>query len=212
MPKSPSNVIKQFRVRVDGQDDHAIQNFMTTNCSRFLLVHHVTTTENPHYHAYCETRFSQGNFSTKIKAELNVKGGDYSNKSCADDRKNEYLSYLFNTKKGNVPRLVASEGFSILDLKIYQEQARTIAEEFETRMKSEKKTQYELAMLVIERVGHDTCWNASVVYDEVISVLKASHMIARPYVVKDLISTVMAYAECGRANHTIKEITLKFFQ
>lgn len=211
MPKSPSTTIKQYRVRIDGDDDERVIMFCKKHCDKYLLVHHVTTTENPHYHAYCESKLSQGNFSNKIKLDLEVKGGDYSNKVCSPDRRHEYLSYLFNTKKGNKPRCVIYEGFSILDVKTYQEAATTIANEFATRMSKEKKTQYELAQMIIERVGHDRCCFTEVVYDEVISTLKASHMIARPYVVRDLISTVMAYADNRRSNQTIKDLTLKFF-
>lgn len=99
MPKSASSTIKAYRLRVDGDNDERVVDFLQKYCGKFLLVHHVTKTENPHYHAYCESTLTQGNFSNKVKQVLEVSGDAYSNKSCAADRKLEYLSYLFNTKK-----------------------------------------------------------------------------------------------------------------
>lgn len=211
MPKSASSTIKAYRLRVDGDNDERVVDFLQKYCGKFLLVHHVTKTENPHYHAYCESTLTQGNFSNKVKQVLEVSGDAYSNKSCAADRKLEYLSYLFNTKKGNEPRCVLYEGFSVIDVATYKETANTIAREFTTRLVSEKKTQFQFVELIIERVGSDRCCFPEVIYEETISVLKAHHQIARPFVVRDLISTVMAYSDNKQARNKVKEQTLKFF-
>ena len=211
MPKLPSPKIKQFRVRVDGSDDERAIHFFKKYCETFLLVHHVLPHGNPHYHAYVETNISQGNFSNKIKAHFECVGSDYSNQVCNPDRKLEYLSYLFNKKQGNESRFVDSVGFSPIDIAIYQENAKTIADEFTTRMSKEKKTLFEVGLLVQERLGDENCVHPEVIYDEVISVLKENRMLAKPYIVKDIISSVMAYTQNRRANQRIKEITLKFF-
>lgn len=203
--------LHQFRIRIDGSDDARVTDFCKKFGGKCLLVHHVLPTGNPHYHAYIESKLSQGNFSNKIKSELEVKGGDYSNKSCAPDRVLEYLSYLFNTKKGNQSRTVYYEGFSVLDVKTFQESAKTIAEDFAHRMSQEKKTQFDLVMLVIDRLGKENCIHPEVIYDEVIEVMKLNRMVARPYHVRDMISSVMAYSGNSRAQATAKGIALKFF-
>lgn len=209
MPKSPSTIVKSYRVRVDGLDDDKVLRFLKDSCSRWLLVHHVTTTENPHYHFYAETTYSQGNFSNKIKEVLGVRGADYSNKKCDDDRKIEYYSYMFNTKKGNQPRLVSYEGFSPIDVATYKANADQIAKEFTARITQSKKTQYDVVLLVLERIKSE--FEPELIYDVVIDVLKSCHMMARPHHVRDIIATVMAYSDDKKANSKVKDLTLKFF-
>jgi len=197
-----------YRVRIDGSDDVKMLAFFKSFTTVYLLVHHTTETDNPHYHAYCESKLTQGNFSNKIKKELDVKGSDYSNKKCDDDRKHEYLSYLFNTKKGNVPRTVGYDGFSVIDIKTFQENANTVAKEFKERLTQSKKTQIDVALIVSERTNSA---DVTVIYDFVIDVLKQNRMMARPNHVKDIIATVMAYSDNKLANQNIKDLTLKFF-
>jgi len=203
--------MKMYRVRVDGEVDERLVDFCKKLCDKWLLVHHVTTTDNPHYHIYCESTLSQGNFSNKIKSVLGVSGGDYSNKTCDVDRKLEYLSYLFNTKKGNKPRLVSYEGFSPIDVEIYRENATKIAQEFQTRMKDQKKTQYDVAMTALGRMSDGQAHLPEYVYQVVIDVLKESKLMARPNHVRDIMATIMAYSDNRQARTLIKDITLKFF-
>ena len=211
MPKPKSTTIKHYRVRVDGLDDVKLISFCKEYSEVYLLVHHVTSTDNPHYHIYLETTYSQGNFSNKIKQILGVKGGDYSNAICDPDRKIEYLSYLFNTKKGNQPRVVAYEGFSVIDIATYRENSQQVAREFQQKMKDGKKTQVDVVHIVLERLDPDQCRFPHVIYDTVVSVLKESRMMARPNHVKDIIASVMAFSDSKCARQQIKDLTLKFF-
>jgi len=211
MPKTQPQQAWAYRVRIDGEDDAKAVAFFKTNCTKWLLVHHVLPHGNPHYHAYAEARVQQGNFSNKIKAHFAVAGGDYANKSCDSDRKIEYLSYLWNIKKGNKPRLVEYEGFSPLDVETYRENAKRVAEEFQVRMKNAKKSQYDVALLVMERFPSGKVLTAETIYEVTIDVLKQQHMMARPNHVKDIIATVMAYSDDIYARKSVKELTLRFF-
>lgn len=209
MPRLPSSTMKYFRVRVDGSSDEVLRDFVKKTCERYILVHHVLPHGNPHYHFYAETRYSQGNYSTMIKKACDVKGAAYSNETCDYDRRFEYFSYLFNTKKGNVPRLVEYEGFSPIDIETYRANAQTIEKEFQAKLKTSKKTQIDVALIVCDRLPEAV--HPEVIYDEVIAVLKELRMMARPNHVKDIIATVMAYSGDSRARKTIKDLTLKFF-
>lgn len=200
-----------YRLRVDGSDDERMTQFLKKHSCRYLLVHHVLPTGNPHYHAYVETHLSQGNFSNYVKKEMGVSKGDYSNKTCSDDRKHEYLSYLFNTKKGNVPRYVSSEDFSILDIKTYQEHANTIAQEFQAKMALGKKTQYDCVMLTIERLGKENCIYPAIIYDTLVEVLKDCRVVARPNHIRDMIFSIMVYSGQRQAQENAKTLALKFF-
>jgi len=211
MPKAPSTTIKMFRVRIDGADDEPIKVFVQKHCSKWLLVHHTTETENPHYHFYAETHFTQGNFSNKIKDELKVKGGDYSNKSCDLDRRIEFLSYLFNTKKGNKWRVVSYHQFGSIDLHVYQSNSKEVEREFQSKMKQKKKTQYDVVEAVLERMPSEQLCFHVVVYDHVVEVMKAMRIMARPYHIRDIIATIMAYGDNKQAKQQIKDLSLKFF-
>lgn len=202
---------KLYRLRADGDDDQKVIQFLKKHSTRWLLVHHVLPTGNPHYHAYVETHLTQGNLSNYVKKELGVSKGDYSNKSCAEDRKHEYLSYLFNTKKGNVSRYVSSEEFTLLDIKTYQDNAKTIAEEFQERMtQNGKKTQYEIVEIVASRIGNKA-FTAELIYDELIEVLKFTRTVARPNHVRDMIYCVMAFHGSRSDKERMRSVALKFF-
>lgn len=217
MPKSKSEELRRFRVRIDGEDDGVVETFFRNHSTRYLLVHHRLPTGNPHYHAYCETHFSQGNFSNKIKSVIGVAGGDYSNKTCDLDRTHEYLSYLFNTKNGNEWRKVSSMEFSIIDIKIAQENAHLIAKEFATRMKQKKLPQFDIVEMVLSRLGErgraedGTYWSAPVIYDEVLEVMRLNRAVARPHHIRDIISSVMAWSPNREAQNKAKELALKYF-
>lgn len=204
--------VHQYRLRVDGEDDQKMTQFLKKHSSRYLLVHHVLPYGNPHYHAYVETHLTQGNFSNYVKKEMGVSKGDYSNKTCSADRKHEYLSYLFNTKKGNVSRTVSYENFGTLDIKTYQEQSKQIAEEFQAKMALGKKTQYDVVMLTIERLGKENCIHPEIIYDELVEVMKANHTVARPNHVRDMIFSVMVYSGQRQAQESAKTLALKYFQ
>lgn len=212
MPKPPSSLMKHYRVRVDGEAEEPVLAFVKKYSSRFILVHHTTTSENPHFHFYCETATSQGNFSNKIKSELGVKGGDYSNKTCDMERAIEYYGYLFNTKKGNVSRLVSYEGFSPIDIATYQANAKQVEKEFQTKMKNLKKTQFEIAEMVLENSHPSRHACPEDLYPIVIATLRQCRTMARPNHVKDIIATVMSFSKNEKANKIVKELTLKFFQ
>ena len=202
---------KLYRLRADGDDDQKVIQFLKKHSTRYLLVHHVLPTGNPHYHAYVETHLTQGNLSNYVKKELGVSKGDYSNKTCSEDRKHEYLSYLFNTKKGNQPRYVSSEEFSLLDIKTYQDNAKTIAEEFQQRMtENGKKTQFEIVEIVALRLANKVLL-PEVIYEELIEVLKATRTVARPNHVRDMIYCVMAYYGHTAEKERARGIALKFF-
>lgn len=217
MPKSPSKIIKLFRVRIDGRTDDEVVRFCESTTERYLLVfHQLPMTEerpngNPHHHFYCETTLSQGNYANKLKLALNVVGDQYCVQKCDIDRRAEFLSYLFNTKKDNKSNYVSSKDFNPLDIAIYKENANTITKEFEARMKEKKKSQFDIVELVINRMNPEQLCFPEIIYDNVIEVCKLNRTLPRPYHVRDMISSVMSLSGNARGRKTAKDITLKFF-
>lgn len=183
--------LNEYRIRFDGNrelDAIAIA-FFKKRSDGYILVHHVTETENPHYHAYVRTSVSQGNFSNYLKKEFNVGKSGYSNKTCATDRKLEFWSYLFNKKKGNVPSLIDFQGISPLEVKLAQETANQITKEFETRMKADNKklTKFDIA----EKLSKEKFADHGELYDAVIKLLHMNRMCSSSFVVKDIMTTTL---------------------
>jgi len=116
----------------------------------------------------------------------------------------EYWAYLFNTKKGNVPTYISSEGISPLEVKLAQETAKQISEEFETRMKSDKKlTKYDIA----EKLSSEKFSDRGELYDAVIKLLHANRMCSSSFVVKDIMTTTLHI----NGDKDMKERLLKYF-
>lgn len=199
-----------FRLRIDVDSEEKMLQFCKDNTSGYILVHHILPHGNPHYHAYVETHLSQGNLSNKIKAQLGVSGGEYSNQTCDPDRAIEYKTYLFNKKNGNEARLVSYNCCSPIDIKTYQENSNQITKEFEQRMSRTKKTQYEIVEMVMAKM-EGKVHLPNTIYDAVIATLKDCRQMARPNHVKDMIATVMAFGNDRTAKENIKQLTMKFF-
>jgi len=204
----PAKELNQWRIHIDGDkiDDQLIA-FFKKRAEAFILVHHTPPTDNPHYHCWARTHITQGNMANFIKKEINVSKGDYSCVRCNADRHLEYKSYLFNTKKGNVSRLVSFEGVSPIDVKIHQETATQIANEFETRMASVKKlTKFDIAERLAQAHGPFT--DLSQLYDDVVKLLHDNRMCSAAFVVRDIMCTVLHY----HGTNQQKNRTLEYFR
>ena len=198
--------LKEYRIRFDGGREHdalAIA-FFKKRSDGFILVHHVTETENPHYHAYVRSTVSQGNLANYLKKEFNVNKSDYSCRSCSPDRKLEFWAYLFNKKKGNEPSLISYEGISPLEIKLAQETSNQISKEFETRMASTKKmTKFDIA----ERLSKEKFATRGDLYDAVLKLLHDNRMCSNSFVIKDIMSTTLHI----NGDKDMKACLLKYF-
>jgi len=199
----------EWRLRFDGgrELDAQAVALLKKRCDGFILVHHMPQTENPHYHAYVRTTVSQGNMTNFIKKEFGLtQRNDYSCVKCATDRRLEYQAYLFNTKKGNIPTYISSEGVSPLDIKMAQETAKQISTEFETRMKdSDKKklTKFDIA----EKLSNEKFYGVEDLYDAVVKILHSNRMCSNSFVVKDIMETTLRI----NGDPTMKERLIKYF-
>jgi len=203
------SAFKEYRLRWDGPrslDDKAVA-FLQKRCDGYILVHHTTETENPHYHAYVRTSVSQGNLSNYIKKEFEVSKSDYSCKACMPDRKLEFWAYLFNTKKGNVPTLVASSGIPMLQINSAKEQANTIAKEFETRIKNAKEGKKLTKFDIAELLSKEKFYGVEDLYDAVVKILIKNRMCTSSFVVKDIMETTLRI----NGDPTMKERLIKYF-
>lgn len=195
----------QFRVRVDRTEiDDEFIAFLKERTTSYVLVHHLPAHgENPHYHAYVDTKYTANNWSTHLKKAFSLSGNaEYSSPRCDPDRLHEYIQYLFNNKKGNVARLVHYEGFSPLDMATYQEKAHTVAAEFEARLKTAKKlTKFDIAERVAQSYNRNS--HPAEVYDAVVELLHKNRMCTGIFVIKDIMATVLSINGSTKLRDTV---------
>lgn len=137
-----------YRVRVDEVDGFEIKELLTlTQSQRYVVVHHQLPKGNPHYHAWITTDLKDANFRKKLKQQFPMlQKTDYSIKKCDEDRINEYIQYMFNTKHGNQWKLVDKSNFDDTVLSGLMEAAQEISDDYKQRHKKSKGiTIYELA-------------------------------------------------------------------
>jgi len=200
----------EYRIRFDGirdQDDLAIA-FFKKRSDGFILVHHVPETENPHYHAYVRTSVSQGNFSNYLKKEFGVAKSDYSNKTCAPDRRLEFWAYLFNTKKGNVATLIDYQGISPLEVKMAQDTSKQLTVEYQERVKNLKDKVKMTKFDIAEKLSHESFSSHGELYDAVVKLLHANRMCCNMFVIKDIMTTTLTL---NGGDKDLKACLLKYF-
>jgi len=78
-------------------------------------------------------------------------------------------------------------------------------------MKEKKKSQFDIVEIVLDRMDpRQTCF-PELIYDNLIEVCRANRTLPRPYHVRDMISSVMAFSNDKQARSKVKDLTLKFF-
>lgn len=139
-----------YRIRIDQNDLQILNVADFTDYESYVLVHHVLPHGNPHFHLYVDTGGTkEQTLRQRIKRHFyNHKSSDYSIKKCDPDRIDEYVQYMFNTKHGNVAKLISKFNFDDDRLNICMENARKVSDDFSEQKKSSKPTIYDLAMEV----------------------------------------------------------------
>lgn len=200
-----------YRVRIDTEMNDEIRlcviKFFNEKCDSALVVHHRPGHgENPHLHAWVDTKYTQGNFSNYIKKAFTVSKGSYANQKCDEDRKLEYFSYMFNTKKGNESTLIHTKDVPMFQVLSAQETAHTIAKEFAHKIATQKKmTKFDIAETIAQRE-----WSGdSELYDSVVDVLHKNRMCSASFVVRDIMCTVKNMGSSKQ--NSAKEACLRFF-
>lgn len=188
----------KFRLRIDGEDQSRIQEFCS-GYPEYVLVSHVLPHGNPHFHAYINAPMvmSDQAFRMRVKRCFNPQSrSDYSVKVCDQDKQDEYIQYLFNTKHGNVARLVSYQYDDDM-LATAQKGAQEVTDDFKQRQKSRKSkgpTIYDLAEEVNQNVSESTMSIKD--YTEcAIKVLHSHRKTCEPNMLIKLVSTARSFKD-----------------
>lgn len=202
----------KFRVRIDNSDDVNVLEF----CSRYtsyVIVHHILPHGNPHYHMYIEDSMSLSIDAIRARSKRFFKvekRSDYSVKTCDDDKVNEYVQYLFNTKHGNVPRLVSVHNFDHTTLDQCKENAKTVSDEYDSRSRKREKLDKGPTLFQIGQELYDMIKDVEdptiYMYSKMcMSVLHKHHKTSEPNMMIKIISTAMSRHQPDRLVKKVQE-------
>jgi len=148
-----------FRIRIDDTKQVAatLAEWAETVSRTYVVVHHLVNA-NSHFHLYLDAPMvmSAQALRYKIKTKFGLDKVEYSVGLCDEARIDEYLSYLFNTKHGNVATLHRTNVSGDVIQRAFAA-AQVVSEEFRSKRQSSKsKTLYEIAQEVRATVADET--------------------------------------------------------
>lgn len=221
-----------FRIRIDIINDlNSDEILEVVKPDTYVIVRHELPHGNPHYHAYIKynSHIKDNTIRQRIKRNFTqLKSSDYSVKKCDEDRVNEYVQYLFNTKHGNKWELIDTNNFDNKLLDDLIQAAKEISDDFTERNKSKKNTGptiWELAeeiSAVIDKLDLTTdnkqtnydayCeekYRYEVYTDTAIDIMRKHKKPYCEFLLRKLITTAMTSSEKGR--QVMRQKMTKYF-
>lgn len=222
-----TNITMKYRIRLDelrnGITRLVLLDLLDED-DAMVLVRHELPHGNPHYHVYVDIPIKENALRQRFKRKLpGLESSSYSIKKCNDDRTNEYIQYLFNTKHGNKWELLDTHNIDSELIATLQKNAKEISDDFANATKSKKDkgpTIWDIAVeiestvpLALSEKNRPTTipdhWNKREIfldeetrittYTEVaISVLRKHRKPFDEYLLRRVISTAMSSSERGK--------------
>lgn len=182
----------KLRIRIDGIELPQSITALLTSSKEFIIVKHELP-NNPHYHAYIDNEMimSPQSFRYHLR-KIYEKSSDYSVKQCEDGREDEYVQYLFNTKKGNQPFLIST---NLSDERVSKARlgAEQVRREFDESVRNARpKSLYDIAMYVnkiADTSEHD------ILVREVIKALHKFCKVHDEFLVNKVVFTIMSFRD-----------------
>lgn len=190
----------KFRIRIDYQDDKdVLVDWFKLHTRQFVIVHHRLPHGNPHYHMYVDDPMcmSEDAMRQRVKRYFKPeKRGDYSVKKCDDGREDEYISYMFNSKHGNVATHIADNVGAERIAKCLLA-AQEITDDFKQRQvlrKSKGPTIYDLAEEINANISKEDAMISE--YTNVaIAVCHSHRKTCEPNMLIKLVSTAKSFKD-----------------
>lgn len=199
-----------YRLRIDEISGLHVNRLLEVCGSvQHVIVRHELPHGNPHYHAYIKTEIKQANLRKKIKTLFpEIQKTDYSLKACDEQRINEYVQYMFNTKHGNKWELIDTLNYDDTALSVAMESAKKISTDYtETHVKKRDTgpTIWDLAQELEQKVKDrplklnqfDTDWITTYT-NEAIAIMRNHRKPFDEFLLRKIITTAMSSTEKGR--------------
>lgn len=203
----------KIRVRVDAiedVDDTKVVSFCDQYTS-YVIVSHILPHGNPHYHMYIDAPMvmSLDTIRMRVKRYFKTqKPSDYSVKKCDDEKVNEYVQYLFNTKHGNQYKLIKSSNFSDDLLAECIRMASEITTDFEQRQQKRKSnvdkgpTMFQMGIELVDVLKTTHKQNEDISISDytkcAIQVCHKYNKSCHPNVLINIVSTAMSLTDPER--------------
>ncbi len=205
-----------FRIRVDIVNDlNSDQLIEVCGPDTYVIVRHELPTGNPHYHAYFKynSDIKENTLRQRFKRKFGfLKSSDYSIKKCDEERTNEYVQYMFNTKHGNRWELISTFNFDDTTLRDLIQAAKQISSDFANSKESTKKntgpTIWDLAQEVEAKFidiqkskinFHQLDSDRIIIYTDVaIETLRKHRKPFDEFLLRKVITTAMSTTEKGK--------------
>jgi len=209
-----------FRIRIDIVNgithDTLIQ---ICDSEAHVVVRHELPHGNPHYHMYLQTSIKDTTLRQRFKRNFGfLKSSDYSIKKCDEERKNEYVQYMFNTKHGNRWEIIDVHNFDNQLLADLQKAAKEISDHFTANQQSKQRkgttiwdlaqevqTEFETKFNTVNNLGDDmhrfyeeTEKQVLVYTDIAIKVMRKHHKAFDEFLLRKVITTAMSSTEKGK--------------
>lgn len=186
----------RFRVRVDATSEvnsEALTQWAMRKSNRYVVMHHLVH-ENSHFHLYldCEDTQSPQSLRYKLKSYFHLLPVEFSVGECDEARIDEYLSYLYNTKHGNVATLIATN-LPDYQMDTARNAASAISEQYAKSVKKKTKSLYDIALEVRSAADDDEeRSDTRAVIHHAIRLLHKYLKCHDSYLVKRVVETVLS--------------------
>lgn len=207
----------EYRLRIDVEPEkhEALTQWVKSFASEFLLVRHTDKNQrNEHVHGWIRTLLALPTVRLRIKKTYPECYGNkgYSLTPCDESRRDEYLTYMFNLKKGNIPYYISQEG--VPQWGTYREAASTLTDEYHEKTKNSYTKDDCLTECLQIYATRNMIFTASGAYDLVLELSRKHHVLFSINAVRDIIMYVSHFAPGdpdGHRRNTVKESILKIF-
>lgn len=202
--------MNHYRIRVDAVEGFDVDGLLeAVQSTTHVTVRHELPHGNPHYHIYAVSEIKDANLRKRLKAKFPMlTKTDYSVKKCDEERINEYVQYMFNTKHGNRWELVNKSNFDDSILDGLMEAAKEVSAAYVQHHKQKKPTGptlWDLAEQVtieynkLTLIGEDYDQKRIIAYtDCAIQVLRHNKKAFDEFLLRKLITTAMSESPKGK--------------
>lgn len=211
-----------FRIRVDIVNSLNSDDLLEVcGANSYVIVRHELPHGNPHFHAYLsyDCAMKDNTLRQRFKRKFPyLKSSDYSVKKCDEDKINEYVQYLFNTKHGNKWELIDSHNFDTQLLADLQKAAKDVSDHFASSQTTKQRkgtTIWDIAQEVekeftenfhtINNLGdeihkfYEQEEQKIIVYTDIaIKVLRKNKKAFDEFLLRKVITTAMSSSENGK--------------
>lgn len=136
-----------YRVRLDDICGNSTTKLVIQDlfqeADQAVVVHHILPHGNPHYHAFIDIPIKENTLRQRIKRKGFI-ASNFSLKKCDENRKDEYVQYLFNKKHNNVSTLTYTYNYDSELLDRLQTQAQEYHDEYQANTNAKRTKQFTL--------------------------------------------------------------------